>query len=158
MATKVEGLDRLKRKLRRFPEIAREQIARAMEQSAQEVVEMARRLAPVDDGDLRDSIGWSWYGAPQGSIVLGEVRPEGSRGAGNLSIVIYAGDDRAWYARFVEFGTNAHVNGGIFAGTQHPGTRAQPFFYPAWRAMRKRAKSRVSRAVRATAKKVAAGG
>jgi len=158
MATKIDGLDRLKRKLGRFPEMARREIAKAMEQSAQEVVEMAKRLAPIEDGDLRDSIGWNWYAAPPGSMVLGEVRPEGTKGAGNMAIVIYAGDDKAFYARWVEFGTRPHVNGGIFAGTQHPGSRAHPFFFPSWRAMRKRAKSRVSRAITKAAKAVAAGG
>lgn len=144
MATKVTGVEKLKRQMRVFPVLAREQIAKAMEESAQEIVNLAKSLAPVDDGDLRASIGWSWHGAPEGSIVLGAVRNEG-RGSGNLSIVIYAGNDRAFYARWVEFGTSA-------------GHRAQPFFYPAYRSLRKRARSRVTRAIRNAARRAAAGG
>lgn len=39
---------------------------------------------------------------------------------------------QAFYARFVEFGTAPRINGGRFAGTQHPGTAPQPFMRPAW--------------------------
>lgn len=159
MATKVEGADALKRKMRQFPERARQEIAKAMEQSAAEIVKLAKSLAPVSagGGDLRESIGWNWGGAPEGSMVLGTVRTEG-KGAGNLSITIYAGDDRAFYARWVEFGTSPHTQGGRFAGTQHPGTPARPFFYPAYRALRKRVRSRTSRAIRNAARSVAASG
>ncbi len=143
MATKVEGADKLKRKMAGFPQQARREIARAMEQSAEEIVRLAKSLVPVDQGDLRDSIGWNWHGLPQGSVELGQVRTEG-KGAGNLSIVIYAGDDKAFYARWVEHGTSQRA--------------AQPFFWPAYRALRKRVRSRTSRAVNKAARNVAAGG
>lgn len=157
MPTKIQGLDRLNKKLRRLPDAARAEIAKAMEQSAAEVVALAQSLVPVDGGDLRDSIGWTWGDAPNGSMTLGTVRSKG-RGAGNMVVTIYAGDDKAWYARFVEFGTSPHVNGGRFAGSNNPGTAAQPFFYPAYRAVRKRVKGRVTRAITKSAKRVAAGG
>lgn len=157
MATKVQGAEQLKRKMRQMPERARLEIAKAMEQSADEMVRLAKSLAPYKHGDLQQSIGWNWGGAPAGSMTLGTVRAEG-RGAGNLAITIYAGDDRAFYARWIEFGTSPHVQGGIFAGTQHPGTPARPFFYPAYRALRKRMKSRTSRAIRNAARAVAASG
>jgi HK97 gp10 family phage protein len=144
MTTTVTGVSKLKRQMRAFPALAREQISKAMEQSAQEIVDLAKSLAPVDDGDLRASIGWSWHGAPEGSMTLGAVKT-GGKGAGNLSIVIFAGNDQAFYARWVEFGTSA-------------GNRAQPFFYPAYRAMRKRARGRMTRAIRAAARRAASGG
>lgn len=157
MATKIQGLDRLKRKLGQFPTVVREEIAKAMEQSANEIVSLAKSLAPVDDGDLQMSISWTWGDAPKGSMVLGQVKSSG-KGAGNVQITVFAGGGDAFYARFIEFGTAPHVNGGRFAGSQHPGTSAQPFFYPAYRATRKRAKGRVTRAVNKAAKRVAAGG
>jgi HK97 gp10 family phage protein len=157
MATKIQGLDRLKRKLGQFPTVVREEIAKAMEQSANEIVSLAKSLAPVDDGDLQMSISWTWGDAPKGSMVLGQVKSSG-KGAGNMQITVFAGGGDAFYARFIEFGTAPHVNGGRFAGSQHPGTSAQPFFYPAYRATRKRAKSRVTRAVNKAAKRIAAGG
>lgn len=157
MATKIQGLDRLNRKLKSFPDAAREEIAKAMEQSANEVVALAKSLAPVDDGDLQMSISWTWGDAPKGSMVLGKVKSKGA-GAGNLQITVFAGGGDAFYARFVEFGTAPHLNGGRFAGSQHPGTGAKPFFYPAYRAVRKRVKGRVTRAVNKSAKRIAAGG
>ncbi len=157
MATKVQGLDRLRRKLKALPDAARKEIAKAMEQSANEIVVLAKSLAPVESGDLQMSIGWSWGDAPKGSMVLGTVKTEG-KGAGNLRITVFAGGGEAFYARFIEFGTAPHVNQGRFAGSQHPGTAAQPFFYPAYRATRRRAKGRVSRAITKSAKRVAAGG
>lgn len=128
------------------------EIKRALAHSADEIVAFMKRLAPVlknpDDrrraGALRDSIAWTWGKAPEGSFVIGEVRS--SDIAGDLTITIYAGgpDDEAFYARFIEFGTQS--------------MKAQPFFYPAYRAMRKRAKSRITRAINKAAKKRAAGG
>ena len=165
MATKIQGLDRLKRKLRALPDAAREEIAKAMEQSANQIVMMAKSLAPVETGDLQMSISWTWGDAPKGSMVLGKVRDKG-KGAGNLAITVYAGDQSTMVgsrqqfqlARLIEFGTSPHINSGKFAGSQHPGTAAKPFFYPAYRAHRKRVKSRITRAINRSAKRVAAGG
>ena len=157
MTTKIEGVDKLKRKMMTFPRLARQEISKAMEQSADEMVRLARSLAPVADGDLRASIGWTWGDAPKGTMVIGQVKREG-KGTGNMQITVYAGGGDAWYSRFVEFGTSPHIQGGIFAGTQHPGTPAQPFFFPSYRAMRKRFRSRTTRAIRKAARTAAAGG
>lgn len=154
---KVQGLDRLNRKLKALPKAAEEEISKAMEESANEIVALAKSLAPVESGDLQMSIGWTWGDAPKGSMVLGKVKSKGL-GTGNLQITVFAGVGDAFYARFIEFGTSSHENKGKFDGSQHPGTSAQPFFYPAYRAARKRAKGRVTRAITRSAKKVAAGG
>lgn len=141
MATRVLGLDRLKRKLKRFPAVVEQEIRTAMETSANEIVALAKSLAPVDSGELRNSIGWTWGDAPEGAMVLGTVR--GNR-SGNLVITIYAGGGDAFYGRFVEFGTQ--------------NMPAQPFFYPSYRALRRRARGRVTRSVNKAAKRIAAGG
>lgn len=153
----VQGLGRLHKKLKRLPVLAEQEISKAMEQSANEIVALAKSLAPVESGDLQMSISWTWGDAPKGSMVLGKVKSQG-RGAGNLQITIFAGGGDAFYARFIEFGTSSHTNGGLFEGSEHPGTKAQPFFYPAYRAVRKRAKGRVTRAITKSAKRAAAGG
>lgn len=127
MVTRVLGLDRLRKKLKRFPDVVQAEIRKAMETSANEIVALAKSLVPVDGGTLRDSIGWTYGDAPEGAMVLGRVQ---SSRSGNLVITIYAGGGDAFYARFVEFGTAPHVNGGRFAGSANPGTSAQPFFYP----------------------------
>jgi HK97 gp10 family phage protein len=141
----ISGLEQLRAKIRALPEAARADIRKAMEQSADEVVAMAKRLVPVDSGALRDSIGWTWGEPPKGSFALARSGPPGE------AITIYAGSrDKelggrdAFYVRWVEFGT--------VTATAHP------FFFPSWRALRRRVKSRNSRAVSKAFKKVAAGG
>jgi HK97 gp10 family phage protein len=151
---KVLGLDRLQRKLKALPPVAEAAIRKAMEQSADQIVMQMKRLAPVDDGDLQMSISWTWGEAPKGSLKIGAVASK----TGSMKITIFAGNEKAYYARFVEFGTAPHLAGGKFEGAKIPAIRAQPFFYVAFRAERKRAKSRVSRAITKAAKQVAAGG
>lgn len=153
MASRVSGLDRLNRKLKALPEIAEKRIRAAMEDSASEIVSMMKRLAPVDDGDLQMSISWTWGDAPKGSMAVATVQRK--RGRSGPRITIFAGNREAFYARWVEFGTAPHINGGRFAGTKNPGTRAQPFFYVSFRANRRRTKSAISRAITRAAKEVA---
>ena len=153
--TSILGLARLHRKLGKLPEVARTDIRGAMERVADQVVDLARKLAPEDDGDLRKSINWTWGRAPRGSISLGKVASSALGAA--MTLTIYAGNDEAFYARWVEFGTSAHVNGGLFAGSKNPGTSAQPYFYPAFRANRRGMKREVRKAMRGAAKKVANG-
>jgi len=137
----VKGITDLNKKVAAIPKRVEVKARAAMEKGADELVDMMKRFVPVDDGDLRDSIGWTWGAAPKGSVVLAESGAD-SRG---LKITIYAGNEKAYYARWVEFGTAPHVNGGQFPGTQNPGSRAQPFFFPSWRALRKRIRARVRR-------------
>lgn len=124
----VQGISALKKKLTvTLPKRVEEATRAAMEKSAEELVAMMKRLAPIDTGDLQMSISWTWGAAPQGAVVVAESS-EDSRG---LKITIYAGSKSAYYARWVEFGTN-----------EQP---AHPFFFPAYRSLRKRIKSRISR-------------
>ena len=149
----IKGLDRLNRKLKRFPSAVEAQIRAAMEKGADEVVAMMKRLAPADSGALRDSINWRWgTTAPKGSLALASVE-----GGEKLAITIYAGNNEVFYAHFVEFGTKAHIAGGRLKGAQIPDIPASPFFFVSWRAMRKRTKSRISRAVGKAARQIAAG-
>ena len=136
----VIGLDRLKRRMTQtIPAHVEKATVAAMEQSAEEIVAMMKRLVPVDSGALRDSIGWTWGQAPNGAMVLGMSKAAG--GTGRKVITIYAGtrdkklgDLDAFYVRFVEFGTHKMT--------------AQPFFFPSYRALRKRARGRITRQMR----------
>lgn len=170
----VEGLDKLNRKLTvTIPKRVQEATRKAMEKGAEETVQMMKRLVPVDSGALRDSIGWTWGDAPNGSFTIGMV---GGREYGTMRITIYAGNDKVYWARFVEFGTRPHNSakgGGTKAGKEsyrtgrrtklgiaprmHPGAAAKPFFYPSWRAMRKRVKSRITREMRKAIKSESGG-
>lgn len=137
---KILNLARLQRKLNRLPEVAKATIRAAMEAAADQVVAMMKSLVPVDKGDLRDSIGWTWGKAPKGASVVAAVKA--SLGA-DLTITIYAGNTEAYYARWQEFGTQ--------------NMPAQPYFYVSWRANKKAAKTKVRAAIRKAAKQVAAG-
>ncbi|WP_292131171.1 HK97-gp10 family putative phage morphogenesis protein [Mesorhizobium sp.] len=125
----------MNKKLRAMPAAVRVAGRAAMEKGAEEIVGMAKRLCPVDDGDLRDSIGWTWSDAPNGSLVLAQSVPTI---AGNERIVIYAGNNRAFYATFVEFGTVKMAK--------------RSFFFPAYRSLKKRTLDRIKRSTRAALK------
>lgn len=120
-------LRRLNAKFQAVARAAKSSIEQSMEKSANEIVALAKRLCPVDQGTLRDSIGWTWGDAPKGTIVLAATK-----GAA-LRITIYAGSDEAFYARWIEHGTTDMA--------------AQPFFYASYRLLRKRANSRINRTV-----------
>lgn len=153
MAKTILGLDRLNRKLKKLPAAAEKRVKEAMEQGANEIVAMMKSLAPEVSGDLKESIGWTWGERPKYSQAIATVKSTD----GKLALTIFAGNSKVRYAHLVEFATAAHENGGMFAGTMHPGTKAQPFFFVSFRALRRRAKSRITRAITKSAKEVAAG-
>lgn len=141
----VEGIAKMQRRLLKVvPDSVRVAVRQVLEQSAAEIVATAKELVPVESGALRDSIGWTWGDAPKGSLTLGSVRPAA---AGTLRITIYAGNETAFYARWVEFGTEAHASGG--------GAAPHPFFFPAYRLNKKKAKARATRAVSKALKEAA---
>jgi len=135
--SKVEGIAALRAKLRALPREYKAEIRVALAQSAEEVAAMARRLAPVESGALRASIGWTFGKAPKGSMVLAEAGSDDT----DLRVVVFAGNDRAFYARWQEFGTVKMA--------------ANPFFFPSYRANRRRIKARITRATRKAARKAA---
>ena len=124
----VEGVAQFRRKLTvTLPKRVEAATRAAMEKGAEELVAMMKRLAPIDSGDLQMSISWTWGEAPEGAAVIAESAPD-SRG---LKITVYAGSREAFYARWQEFGTKDMP--------------ANPFFFPSWRALRKRIRSRIMR-------------
>lgn len=157
----IKGDLSLFRKLTVMPDAVRLAVRDAMEKQAEECVDMMRRLAPRgESGALAASIGWTWGGkVPQGAIGIAAV------GNGDMSITIFAGSKTAYYARWIEFGTSPHSlvkgsgtksgKGRSEYGARHPGTVAQPFFFPSWRALRKTIRRRIQYATRAAVKKVA---
>lgn len=151
----VQGIGDLNKKVAQLPRRIENAAKKAMEAGADELVEMMKRLVPKDSGDLRDSIGWTWGNAPAGAKVIAQSDPN-ERG---LRITVYAGSQKAYYAAFVEFGTAPHnvAKGGGNKShkgtvTGHPGGQAQPFFFPSYRALRKRIQDRIKRQTRAAMK------
>lgn len=181
MATKLIGRERTLAKLRAIPAKVRPAVRKAIETGADEIVAMQQRLVPVDSGALRASIRVEMGGvALASSGVLsggGGRRGRGSRSGGaaggviagdpDLTATIVAGNAEAYYARFVEFGTAPHTikpkntQGALYIpgrgwlkpgeGIDHPGSSARPFFFGPFRALRRKVRSRVSRAIRKAA-------
>lgn len=127
---------RLRARLAKIPDIAREAAAAAMEEGAQGIVDAMRMAAPIQSGDLRDSIGWTWGEVPAGSFMIDEIRSGKNKGDqyATLRIKIYAGNRDAFYARFQEFGTRSQP--------------AQPFFYVTWSKERAKFRRRIRDRIR----------
>lgn len=127
----VDGLDKFKRRWQAIPKNARKNVRAVMEDQANDIVEEMWARAPMGETlKLGASIGWTWGDAPAGSMVIGTV---GGSEYASIRITIYAGGGDAFYARFHEFGT---LN-----------MPANPFFFPVWRARRRRVTTAISRAI-----------
>ncbi len=103
-----------------LPKAITTEMRAAVEEAANEVADAMRRIVAVDQGDLRESI----------TVTMDETA---------LKATITAGGRKAFYARFVEYGTKAKP--------------AQPFFWGSWRARRQAIKRRLSAAFRKAFKK-----
>lgn len=159
----VEGLSALQKRFRRMPQAVQKAARRTLEQNAVEIVGMMRRLVPVESGALRDSIGWTWGTAPKGAAIVGKVAASEDS---VMSITIYAGDATTarLQSRPAKKGKAAPNAGGKFVANnaryQEFGTRkmqANPYFFPAIRALKDRAKSRMARNVKQAAREVFGG-
>jgi hypothetical protein len=153
MARTLQGWDRIKRRLEKIPKAVREQTQPAITSAAQDVADVMKRLAPVDDGDLRESI----VVTPGGQNTPPHSQPGGATAVPENAAMITAGNSKVRHAHLVEFGTRAHLNGGQFAGTTNPGTTGQPYFFVGFRMAKakaaKKIKRAMSKAVRGTRKK-----
>lgn len=168
--SKFEGRESLLRKMKAMPPAVRSAIKQALAQGADEITALQKRLAPVEDGDLRDSITQTWGGGRVRYAAM-SVRYE-DEGDPDLTVRLSAGNSKVRYAHIVEFGSSPHsvakgarrkYSGMVHVLTskgkarQHPGSKPQPFFFPPYRALRRRVRSRIargtSRAVRAAVRK-----
>lgn len=123
------GLSSFQRRMRAIPKAAREAIKPALMKGGDEIADLQRSLAPVDDGDLKNSIVVTGpgettppYSQPGGAMVV----PENA-------VAITAGNTDVRYPHLQEHGATHHA--------------AQPFFWPGFRLGRKRALNRIKRAI-----------
>lgn len=123
------GLSRFQQRMRAIPKAVRVAVAPALVKSAEEVADMQRSLAPEDTGALKDSITVT----PPGQATPAYSQPGGSRVANELGAIVTAGNSEVRYPHLVEHGTTEAA--------------AQPFFWPGFRLTRKRATSRIKRAI-----------
>lgn len=139
----VKGLKELEESLKRLPDdLARTALAQAVFAGAKVVRDEAKRLCPVETGNLRESIrikrkknpGW------KNATVLYQVGPGRSRKKGKDGKYTVDG----YYSHMVEFGTAPHIikakkkkylhlHGDRFvAEVDHPGAPAKPYLRPAF--------------------------
>lgn len=124
-------LDRLLAKMEAAQRAPREAIRPALLQSGEELASAMRTLAEAsrDTGDLIESI--TVTGPGQSTPPYSQ--PGRSRVAGEAEVLVTVGNSETRYAHLVEFGTSE--------------AEAQPFFWPAYRLLRKRLLGRIKRAV-----------
>jgi HK97 gp10 family phage protein len=149
MPSRVEST-RARIKLRRVLQSTDNNVKPAMRDAVNLIEKEMRQRAPRDTGNLLDTL--SSFVAKNG--LRGEVGFRGKKGR-----------RKAFYARFIEFGTKGHkvtaANRSVLAGAgevfgtqaEIPALPARPFMEPAWFAKKPEVVNRVSKAVNDAIKK-----
>lgn len=128
-----------------------------------EMVQLARAFAPERSGALKASIVMT----RAGEKTPAHSQPGGSTVVPAGAVLITAGNSRVRYAHLVEYGAPPHDNSDG-AGTKlgrlrrklggairfHPGNKGRPFFWPAYRLIRKKARNRMTRRLNRAVKQV----
>lgn len=122
-------VERLKRRMAAIPEGVKQAVVPALIRSGDELVGRMRTLCPVDSGKLRDSI----TATPPGQATPPYSQPGGSTVVPENAVMVTAGDKDVRYAALVEFGTSH--------------SKAEPYFWPAFRLTRKRIQNRIKRSI-----------
>ena len=151
------GLSSFQHRMRAIPKAARAAVQPVLLREAGKIATTMRALAPVDEGDLKASIAVTGpgqstpaYSQPGGAMVV----PENA-------VAITVGNEETRYPHMVEYGTAPHdVTKGVNnhtllgkarkvmkLGVMHPGTAAQPFFWPGFRMHRKKSLAAIKRAI-----------
>ena len=140
------SLARVRKVVRKLNSEVVEAMDETSRNTAEQMVAIAKSLAPHRTGALIDSI----QRTGPGQIVPAHAQGQSGRFKGPLregQHVVTVGNDEVRYAHLVEFGAPKHIAGGMFKGAEHPGAPKQPFFWPAYRAVRSDHKKRSSKAV-----------
>ena len=134
----VQGLANFERRWTAVPKAVRKAMLDTLEQNAEELVAEMEREKPLPEIE----VGWTWGKPPKGAVAVAKS-PATDRG---LAITVWAraksgaGFNAAWF----EFGTNERQHK---SGKSTGAITAQPFFYPVYRARKRRVKSRLTRNV-----------
>ncbi|MBK5958579.1 hypothetical protein CCR97_10210 [Rhodoplanes elegans] len=147
----MEGLDKFVRKMRAMSEQTKQELQAETTRAANEMVALAKGLAPFKTGALRASIQASNGPPPAHAQFAGKSRNE-------IATTVTSGNTSARHSALVEFGTKPHIVGGIYEGARHPGSEPHPFFWPAFRAQKRAFARRMAKAVRTAARRQAEGG
>ena len=132
---------RFKDILKALPEEAAKGAEDALRQNGEEAKRIIRGDAPVEDGELRDSVDWS-YGEPPANAWHADTSQRTTNVPDRLRLSVYAGGKKAPHGHLVHNGTGQRsTKDGARRGVMPP----QPFFWPNIRSLRKRMKARISR-------------
>lgn len=140
MASRFRGKKKTLFALKRLKPEVRIEIQAATERNAKDVAALARRWAPAREGGNQD--------------LKKSTKAVPMKDGDAIRWRVVSGDEVAFYARMVEFGTAPGKRGDRAVNASgrkrkvlrtHPGTAPQPYFYPAYRALRARLKRRLSR-------------
>jgi HK97 gp10 family phage protein len=108
---KLEGLSELQTVLRQLPDAtAKNVLRRVMKECLQPIAEAARRYAPVDEGELRDSITVGTRLSSRQKRMHRKVSPD--------DVDMFAGAGPIKHAHLVEFGSENNI--------------PHPYMRPAW--------------------------
>ncbi len=127
-----------------MPRHVEQEITDALEKSGTEAKKIIRGDAPIDDGELRASIDWT-FGDPPPGVLGANDTPRDNGIPARLRLSIYAGGKKAPHAHLVHNGTKPRFKkDGRSTGVMPP----QPFFWPNIRSLRKRFRNRILRHAR----------
>jgi HK97 gp10 family phage protein len=121
----ANDISRLRKKLNAIPLAVREAVVVSLQKSGDELVAAQKALAPVRTGALRDSI--------RAELRTEELKVIVTAGGPTTTKAARAGQGSYDYSHAIEFGTSKE--------------HAEPFFYPAYRLLKKRLRSRTKRAI-----------
>lgn len=176
ISVRVDGLKQLEAAMADLEKTAtRKTVARnALRKAGEPVADAMRAGAPRDTGRLAENIavstkikgeaGKAAYAksmretAGNKALAVKAMRDARRAAKGSLPpVMMFVGPTtRAPHAHLVEFGTAPHINGGRFAGSQHPGTAPRPFARPAWDANKDAALQNIAAELAAEINKAAA--
>lgn len=143
----LKGLPQFKARLAKIAKAAEDQTRKTLAEIAGRVVAAIRARAPWEH--LKPAIGWTFGIPPKYAQVIAKAELNG------IVVTIYVGDTNVRDAAWAEYGTKPRPQGGIFEGKgiMHPGTAAQPFFWPGWRATRNYARKMLRDQIKAAIRK-----
>lgn len=133
----VDGLAELEQFLDKLPKNIIEKVMRGGLRAGQVVIlRDAKDRCPVEEPSDYARKWGAYPGALRDSLRVGTPRVTAD---GNVVSRLTAGNKKAFYARWVEFGTKPHmirarnggalaIGGGAYKSVQHPGARPYPFF------------------------------
>jgi HK97 gp10 family phage protein len=122
-------LARLERRLQAIPKAVKQAVVPSLMKSGHELAGRMKQLAPVDEGDLRDSI----HVTGPGQATPPYSQPGGSMVVAENAVAITVGNNDVRYPHLIEYGT--------------ANAPAQPFFWVSVRLLQKRLTNRIKRSI-----------